>query len=229
MKSFSLAALLLVMLPSSSCLPSLQSLVTYDNVTEDNRIIGTWLHDNTDFKVEKLEQSAIYNEIVEGIDVKEEDGQEKKPLTTRLRQDSILNSHAYAITYHEEDITYYLLATLTKVNTDLFIQLNPIVIDDPQSPNGSGLDYTFDYLSAATFAKVVISNNNMVQLQFADGDHIKDLIQKGNMRIKHESDNLFGTFLVTASTRDLRSFFEKYSHDERFFSKKNSFTLTRKG
>jgi hypothetical protein len=228
MKAINLAALMLCMLLSSSCLTSLQPLVTYDTVTEDNRIIGTWQSDDGVYQVEKFTLSPIYKEVVEGINVKD-DAQNKKPLTEKEKKDSILYSHAYSVSWEKDGIKYYMFGSMTRINNELFLELFPIVVDDPERQDGNGLDYTFDYLATITFARVDIVNNNKVQLHFPSGDVIKEQIEKGNMRLKHEDDRRFETFLVTASTRDLRSFFEKYGHDERLFGKENSFTLTRKG
>jgi hypothetical protein len=54
-------------------------------------------------------------------------------------------------------------------------------------------------------------------------------IKSGNMHIKHEQDNLFGSFVITASSYELQQFVIKYSDDERIYSKANSVTLTKKG
>jgi len=76
---------------------------------------------------------------------------------------------------------------------------------------------------------VEILNNNSLVLKFLNGDFIKQQIAKGNMRIRHQEDKLFESFLVTASTYELTQFLQKYSHDERLFNQENSVTLTRKG
>lgn len=229
MKKIVLAALILGMLISTSCLTSLQPLVTYDTITEDNRIIGNWQRDDIVFKVEKFELSAIYKEVAESIERKNDDSKKQKPLTEKERQDSILYKHGYSVSYQKDGIAYYMFASLTRINNQTYLQMLPIVIDDPSNPDGSGLDYTFDYLPAMTFAKVEIKNNHTLQLHFPAGGFVQEQIESGNMRVKHASDRQFETFLITASTRDLRSFFEKYGHDERLFRQENSVTLTRKG
>ena len=48
------------------------------------------------------------------------------------------------------------------------------------------------------------------------------------MKIKHETDDLYDTFLITASTNELQQFIQKYGNDDRFFNKENSVTLIRK-
>jgi hypothetical protein len=78
-------------------------------------------------------------------------------------------------------------------------------------------------------AKLEIINNNQLNLHFLSGEFIKEQINKGNIRINHESDNLFENLLITASTEQLHQFLKKYGNDQRLFSKENSVTLIRKG
>ena len=67
-----------------------------------------------------------------------------------------------------------------------------------------------------------------MKLDFIDGGYLHDQIKAGRMKIKNETDELYGTFLITASTRELQQFLEKYGNDSRFFNKENSVTLNRK-
>lgn len=228
MKIISLAGLALGMLLSTSCLTSLQPLVTVDTIIEETRLEGNWQQGKDMITVEKLTKSSIYREIGTSIMTKGNEVASQKPLTGNDKRDSILYSHAYSITFIRNGITYYMLGALTKIGNSHFLEMYPIVLDDPQQPDGNGLDYTFNYLPGSTFARLDVDNNTL-QLHFPDGDYIKQQVNNGNFRIKHEKDALFQTFLVTASTRDLRMFLEKYSHDKRLFNKGNSVTLTRKG
>ena len=122
-----------------------------------------------------------------------------------------------------------MFAALTRVGNSLFFDLIPIVADDPKHQGETGFEYMNYNLPTFSIAKVEIANNQNIQLRFLNGDYIKELIKSGNVRIKHEKDELFETFVVTASSAELRQFLTKYGHDERLFSKENSITLTRKG
>ena len=76
--------------------------------------------------------------------------------------------------------------------------------------------------------KVNINANAALDLSFVDGEFIREQVNAGKMKLKHESNELFGSFLITASTSELQAFLEKYGNDERVFSKKTSVHLTRK-
>jgi hypothetical protein len=83
-------------------------------------------------------------------------------------------------------------------------------------------------LDSYTIARVQFTNNNIMKLDFIDGGYLYDQIKAGRMKIKHETDELYDTFLITASTIELQQFLEKYGDDSRFFNKENSVTLSRK-
>jgi len=68
----------------------------------------------------------------------------------------------------------------------------------------------------------LLSHKNIKALENNDYEYIL------GARIKNETDELYGTFLITASTRELQQFLEKYGNDSRFFNKENSVTLNRK-
>jgi hypothetical protein len=229
MKIICLAVLSLSMLLTTSCLTSVHPLVTFQTITEENSLVGTWQQGEDIYKVEKLMESEIFKEIENSIENKGKENEKKKPLTGKEKEDSIFHSHAYTVSFSKDGIAYYMTGSLTRIDGQLYMELFPIVIDDKEESDGSGLDYSFDYLPGITVAKVDLQNKNTLQLHFPDGDYIKKQINNGNIRIRHEKDNWFDTFLITAPTRDLRSFFQKYGHDERLFSKENSVTLTRKG
>jgi hypothetical protein len=229
MKIICLAALSLSILLTTSCLTSVHPLVTIHNIVEENSLIGTWQQGEETYKVEKLRESALYREIENSVQIKDNENAKKEPLRGKEKEDSIFQSRAYCVSFSKEGIDYYMSGSLTRIDGQLYMELYPIVIDDKTQPDGSGLDYTFDYLPGITIAKLDLRSDNTVQLHFPDGDYIKKQINEGNIRIKHEKDNWFDTFLITASSRDLRSFLQKYGHDQRLFSKENSVTLTRKG
>ena len=83
-------------------------------------------------------------------------------------------------------------------------------------------------LQSYTIARIRFGNSNTIKLEFINGDFLYNQINAGRMKIKHETDELFGTFLITASTSELQQFIQKYGNDDRFFDKENSVTLIRK-
>ena len=83
-------------------------------------------------------------------------------------------------------------------------------------------------LQSYTIARVQFTNSNTIKLDFIDGGFLYDQIKAGRMKIKNETDELYDTFLITASTNELQQFIQKYGNDDRFFNKENSVTLIRK-
>ena len=83
-------------------------------------------------------------------------------------------------------------------------------------------------LNSYTIARVQFGTVNTMKLDFIDGGFLHDQVKAGRIKIKNETDELYDTFLITASTRELQQFLEKYGGDSRFFNKENSVTLNRK-
>jgi hypothetical protein len=67
-----------------------------------------------------------------------------------------------------------------------------------------------------------------MKLDFIDGGYLYDQIKAGRMKIKNETNEMYDSFLITASTTELQQFLQKYGSDDRFFNKENSVTLIRK-
>ena len=84
------------------------------------------------------------------------------------------------------------------------------------------------FLQSYTIARIRFSNSNTIKLDFINGDFLYKQINAGRMKLKHETDELYDTFLITASTNELQQFILKYGNDDRFFDKENSVTLIRK-
>ena len=149
-------------------------------------------------------------------------------LSEKDKRDSILISKSYMVKYIKNKIVYSMFGSLIKLNDRYFINLTPIDInlidstmDEPE------INYS-NSLSSYTIARVEFNQNNSLKLDFIDGGFLAEQLQSGKMKLKHESDELYDTFLITASTADLQQFLRKYGGDKRFFNKENSVTLNRK-
>jgi hypothetical protein len=227
MKNILLSAIaVFLLLLQSSCLTSLHPLTTPDTVVKDDRLVGKWETDGDIIEIAEFMGSEPYQGLVQ-----------LKPITDasapstpeQKKEDSIMYAKAYSVLFRKNDVEYYMLAALTRINNNLYFDLLPVTINDPKNKNAEGFVYTNDYLPTFTMARLEMNGNNSITLHFLNGDFLKEQLRKGNIRIKHEKDELFDKFLVTASSDELRQFITKYGHDERLFSKENSITLTRKG
>ncbi|HEX5653516.1 MAG TPA: hypothetical protein VFX58_10605 [Chitinophagaceae bacterium] len=217
MKSIFIIITCITALFLTSCISSLHPIITADKIITDNRITGSWSSQEGEYLVEPFLKSKFFNE-------------HKSQLfgdSPPAGKDSLLLFRSYVITYNKEGIKYELLGALTRIGQNLFMNLIPInssampgSYDNSLDPPGSITTYTI--------AKIEISNNNSLVLHFIDGGFVYDQVIAGRMKIKHEKDDLFDTFIITASTAELRQFLEKYGHDKRIFSKENGYTFTRK-
>jgi hypothetical protein len=242
-----------------SCLTSLQPLVTEGNIVTDNRITGRWIHDEQVIDIESMASPAMikkadhksswrpgkndpnsfrtYDMLVEKNGIREfmkntisGDGRSISGSMQKSKDlnDSIFFSKTYSVVFEQKGIRHVMTGALTRINNNLFFELMPVFINDPENPDGVGYEYAFDYLGTFTIGKIAFDKNALT-LQFLNSDFIREQIDKGTMRIKHEKDKLFDTFLITASTADMQQFLMKYGNDDRLFDTKNSITLTRKG
>lgn len=158
------------------------------------------------------------------VDGKSVDGKIEK---NDNKSDSVVFSKRYSVIFKHNNYRHIMMGSLTRIGNNLFIELEPEAIND-KMVDGTGLEYGFDYAPSYSIGKVKFDNNQL-SIQFLNGDYIKELINTGRVRIKHEKDELFGSFLITASSDELKQFLEKYGDDDRLYSKNGSLTLTRKG
>ena len=202
----------------SSCISSLQPLVTLDTITTDQSITGNWTSNADNYTITQLPKSDYAKVSVA-------DKQQPKTLNEEEKRDSILLSKMYVVAFNERGTSYNLGAKLIKLNGQLFADLYPLSLEDGKSD-----PYTVgrDYLPGFTIAKIEMNGNAGMTIKFIDGEFVVAQIKAGRMKLKHESNELFSTFMITASTEELKQFIEKYGNDERIFSKNTSITLTRK-
>lgn len=211
----------------SSCITSIQPLVTNDSVITDNRVIGNWTHDNEVFKIEPFLGSEFAREL-DKLAMNRKGSMDLPAGDQKI--DSVFYNKLYMVTFERNGATYYMGAGLIKLGNSLFMDLFPAAMYDTKVKDNLANPYSinYDYQGGFTVAKVYINSNQQLTLKFIDGSFVKEQILAGRMRLKHEKDQLFDTFIITASTNELRQFVEKYADDERVFSKDGTIVLTRK-
>jgi hypothetical protein len=215
-----------ILVTASSCVTTLQPLVTYNTAIADNRLEGAWEQEGEEYIVQKVFNSDFYKKHKNDIEKnrKENNGQ----LSEKDKRDSLLYSKSYIIKYSKEGIQYLLLGSIIKLNGHLFMNFTPADMTEIDTNNAEIEINLSDRISSHTIARVQFTNNNIMKLDFIDGGYLHDQIKAGRMKIKNETDELYDTFLITASTTELQQFLEKYGNDNRFFNKENSVTLSRK-
>jgi hypothetical protein len=220
-KIFVLMMATVLMMANSSCVSSLQPVATAKTITTDNRLPGEWTDGKEVFKIQKMPLSDILN------DGKEADS---KLSIGSGGTDSVFFANSYSITAKRKDGTLYILTgTLSRIGDQYFVDFMSFGIKHPGENVNSSFEFNYDYLPTFSVAQLTFDGKDKMVLNFLNGDFIKEQVNNGNLRLKHEKDDLFGSFLVTASSYELQQFLEKYGHDERLYSKDKSSVLTRKG
>ena len=215
-----------ILVTASSCVTTLQPLVTYNTAIADNRLEGGWEQDGEQYIVQKVFSSDFFKKNQKDLEKsrKENNGQ----LSEKDKRDSVLFSKSYLIKYSKDGIQYLLFSSLIKLNGRLFMNFKPVDMTEIDTSNAEIEINLSNRLDSYTIARVQFTNNNIMKLDFIDGGYLHDQIKAGHMKIKNETDELYDTFLITASTTELQQFLEKYGNDSRFFNKENSVTLNRK-
>ena len=217
---------IVILVTASSCVTSLQPLVTYKTAVADNRLEGAWEQDGEEYMVQKVFNSDFYKKNKKDLEKsrKENNGQ----LSEKDKRDSVFFSKSYIVKYSKDGIKYLLFGSMIKLNGRLFMNFTPVDMTEIDTSNAEIEINLSDRINSHTIARVQFTNNNIMNLDFIDGGYLYDQIKAGRMKIKNETDELYNTFLITASTRELEQFLEKYGDDDRFFNKENSVTLNRK-
>src|SRR5688572_4325161 len=211
-----------------SCVTSLQPLATYNTAIIDDRLAGTWNSDGQDYEVQKFFDSDLFKYIKKEMDKYK--GNADKELSEKEMEDfaPMLYFKSYVIRYTRDKKEYVMFGSMVKLNGQYFINFAPIDINTDKNKEQAFEVTSTDRLATHTIARVQFTNSNTVKLDFIDGGFLYDQVKAGRMKIKNERDDLYDTFLITASTDELQQFIQKYGNDDRIFSKENSVTLIRK-
>jgi hypothetical protein len=207
---------MLVVFFLSSCVTIIQSLVTQDNILTDDRIVGTWTGvDSKNIVVQKIMDSK------------------RRPSAAELakhdytKADSLFFTKFYFVSFRENNLNYELLAGIVKINGEYYLNLNPLKCSDNNGKEVYELDGN-KFLQTSTPARLEWRTNNSLDINFFNGDYIKEIILNGNARIGYEYDSLFDTFVITASSKELEKFLEKYGNNESLIKKGTTINLVRK-
>lgn len=217
----------MLLIGASSCVTSLQPLITHNTAIADSRIEGAWEQDGQEYIVEKVFNSDFYKKNKKDLEKSRKENNNNQ-LSEKDKKDSILLSKSYMIQYIKNGIQYLLFGSMIKLNDRLFMNFTPVDITSTDSTDELSEINLANRINSYTIARVQFTNNSLMKLDFIDGDYLYDQIKAGHMKIKNETDELYDSFLITASTRELQQFLEKYGNDSRFFNKENSVTLSRK-
>ncbi len=206
----------------SSCITSLQRLVTYTTVTTDNRITGNWQYEDLPVKIESIPGSLFFKYITASISAS---GEVKSAYDSK--KDSMLYSKSYVVDFTKNGYHYYMVCSLIKLGNELFVDIAPVDAKPLSNSAEKDRDDLFQggtYIPSHSIAKVIF-HSNQTEFRFLNSDYILDQLKNGRVAINYEKDDLFQTNLITSSSKDLQQFLSKYGNDERLYSKENTITL----
>ena len=202
-----------ILLTFSSCLTTMQSLITPDNIMSDKRIEGLWSKsDSKSVLVQKFMDSKFKKMFTE-----------LKNEWKYTARDSVFYTKHYVISFREENLSYTCLAGIVKIQGQYFLNLKPEDV-----LNNNEKEAYVEGEATSSIAKIEWKNENSLVLYFLNGDYIKEIILSGKARIKHEYDPLFNTFVITATSGELEQFLTRYGNNQRLFDGGNTIILTRK-
>jgi len=206
MKHSKLVALFLLVF-LSSCVTILQPLATRETIITDDRVNGTWKNQTGISIVMQRFTADIFTD-------------DKKKLS---REDSIFYSKFYLIRYTENNLNYTWFATLSRINSEYYLNLAPLNCVDKNEQDM----YHIKDVESSSIAKLEWKNQNSVVLHFLNGDRIKEIILEGKARLRHEYDSMFGNFMITASSNELQEFLTKYGKNQSLFDGDKTIILNR--
>lgn len=230
----SLYSLLFISLILSSCLLSVNPLITYKNIERFPSALGSWTdNEGTRFTIEMFFGSSTE---MEGLTAKNNKVQSKeKRLAGMAPEERKTMQAAQLVSYTSNNLKHEMILSFSRINNDWFAQLTPLRVYKPgnqfyDKQNGivrdtSTKDYPMEK-SGYSFYRVESTTNELKFIPVND-DFLLDLITKGWAAIPYEKDELFETSLITASPEILVKFFEKYGNDSRLFDKSSTLVLKR--
>ncbi len=204
----------------SSCISSMYSLVDKEKIVADKRIVGTWAYQGQAYTVKPFFQSYFFS-------------RNRKELadSKTYSEDVKFYDKGYVVEYTKEGIIYEIFGCLIQLNGNTFISFANADIRQADPKKGTiNFDNTSlnGSLDTYTFAKITFQPTGAMIVDFVNGDYVYQQIKNNKLKIKYEKDDLYDTFVITASTKELQLFFEKYGNDKRLYSKENTVVLTKK-
>ena len=130
------------------------------------------------------------------------------------------------ISLRENNLDYVSFCGLVRINDQYYLNFEPQECLNALKKESYTLDGQ-SFFNTSSIAKLEWKGNGL-SLHFLNGGRIKKIILNGNARIDHEYDPLFDTFVITASSKELQQFLEKYGNNESLFDGGVTLSLIRK-
>ena len=173
-----------VFLMLNACIPSIHPLYTEEDIYLDDRILGNWVTNGEEGQSwEFIRASEIKSGYFDDM---------PREKTARLY-------------FTEQGERQGFDVRMLDLGGNTYFDISPNVIN---SDNSMLVTHLFP---VHTFSKVEITDDQIKIRQFNE-DWLAELIEQNKIRIKHEKTS-DGDIILTASTRSLQKFIEKYGDD----------------
>jgi len=197
----------------AGCVPvvSLRPLFTKDEITFDDKLVGTWAEDAND-------PAGTWTWEFSRLDEADAGG------LLQLWQVDITKSYRLTLTDSEGHPAWF-AACLVKLGDRRFLDVFPGVFPlDEQDTEKMTIARNALLLQPVHTIIRVDSISEKLAIRMTDDAQFRKLIEAEPAAVKHEVVD--DRPILTASTKDLQTFVTKYAGDERLFP--NDLTLTRK-
>jgi hypothetical protein len=200
-----------LILLTSCVVKSLHPFYTKETISFDQSFIGDWQDSKKgNWKIASSESEITKNNPVEKM--KKED---------QKIYEEYKNSYYIIREYEDQEVIY--IATPFIINNQKFLDFFPI---DHQN----GVDNLLQSHSIYTHSlvKYDIQKNGEIEIRWLDEDKVRALFKEHKIKIKHETFGVLNDkYLLTASSKKLQKFIEKYmaSNDDEKWKTDIKFTL----
>ena len=202
-----------ILLLSSCVVKSLNPFYTKKSISFDKRFIGKW----TDSK------KGVWTVIPFKDEITKDNPIEKMKKEDLQLYKEYKNSYYIQREYKGEEAIF--LVTPFKVNNQTFLDFYPLEYqDDINNLLESHLIYTH------SLVKYDVEKNGEIEVRWLDEDKIDALFKEKRIKIKHKKvGTLKDKYLLTASSRELEKFIEKYmnSKDDEKWNTSTKYTLSK--
>jgi hypothetical protein len=187
-KLFIISAAIVLVATLSGCLATLHPLFTEKDLVFDPRLLGKWREGNN------KEHTTIERGTVASF----------SQLPEKLRG---LADRAYVLTQKDDNEEKKYYGFLTRLGKELYLDFYPF---ENKAQLGYDQFYKQHLVKMHRFYSIRFYNEDSFAIREFDGDFLKELIDKNQIRLKHEK-RFNGDYVITASTQELQQYVQKYS------------------
>lgn len=182
----------------SGCLSTVHPLFTEKDLLFDSRLLGTWQYEdgNDSISFERGTEASF------------------KQLPPALRK---LANKAYVMTAKDDEGEAKYYAFLTRIGNGLYLDYYPYINEPLQDFEPF---YMQHIVKMHSFFQLNFNDNGTFTTRQFEGDFLKDLIDKNQIRIKYQK-RFDGSYVITAPTEELRQYVLKYGEVSEAYNSKS--------